>query len=516
MTKSCVILFGLLLFCSGVLRAAEMGGKVKNRVPADDAPVKAGQGTSVGAPVGASVEAKPTPPGVVGEEVLSLASFMASQDKNFEESETSNLLNRKTKLAEINEKAAVAYDPWSLSDTVTVRSGQNYDRADRLQNRGQIKYQSPKGTSAEAYFEIAEPIGGSNYFGRSTDSVGLSLGYEFNKSARAYDITKRSALNQKMLSKLELVGSYYDQKENYMVNSLILYVQHCKLRDKQTLESLVKQTLMLAEVRLASKSIDVQDYIRITDLALSYQREIQTLLDGIYQSERSLFSITPEIMIHLKSIEIKKLDCERILEEAQNLALPPEVKSDEWVSFNASILALQRRIELAALSLRSQLNTIRPSLQWIAGVDARELRVASDRQENLYVGFKFDYNIPEKQAENKIIALEREVQNLSSQKKISEDSLRSKIIQLVDSMRSVHNFSSIAKKAYQNNIKGLKVTQTRQEIGMINANDVFAAYSNLSSSISALRDLWQNYRVSKIRLEMMENNYKRSKVLQAN
>jgi len=60
----------------------------------------------------------------------------------------------------------------------------------------------------------------------------------------------------------------------------------------------------------------------------------------------------------------------------------------------------------------------------------------------------------------------------------------------------------------------LQVLKIRQDLGIINANNVYSAYSNYASSLSAIRDLWQNYKTSILKLENLEKNASTSNQMQ--
>jgi hypothetical protein len=444
---------------------------------------------------------------------LSLSDFLRSQESFFEQSDSRALLKRKNNSAEISEKLEVNFDPWKVSNTTRTGTANYYDKFNSLQNTTTLKYETPQGLSAESFAKITEPIGSSSSLS-SSDSVGASVNYEFNKTPKQYEYTETIAKTQKLATKLEIQGSYIDQLENFILNSISLYVQHCKLADKKNLEELVLQTLKIADAQLAAKSIDVQDHLRIKDLYLSFQREIQALEDAILQSERSLTSISANSAEYLKDMHSKNIDCETMLTEGKSIKAPDNRQNDLLIKQNSSIAVMRRKIDLARLQELAYKNRSKASLQWTAGIDVAGIRIPSQRTENLFIGLNYSYEIPEKLNKLKRLNLGREVQDLTIQMKLNEDSLRSKILQLSQSIKSLAGISEIVKQTHQNSLKSLQVLKIRQDLGIINANNVYSAYSNYASSLSAIRDLWQNYKTSILKLENLEKNASTSNQMQ--
>ena len=449
----------------------------------------------------------------IGNAPLKVEDFLEKERAAFENSNARQVLARAAKEADLQLRINQSQDPWSITNNTTTSKTDQSSSTQMYGNKTTLAYSLKEGFGFQTYFDKQDSSNHAASPSTSWNTYGASASYEFMKTGKGYQESISIADLQAKITKIGVENSYLSQLSNTIDQSINLYVQHCKLRDTQMMESMMMQTVKIAEVQLASKAIDIQDYLRINDLYLSFQRSIQSALIGIVSSEQTFAAISDESAVIAKSLTGKNLECEKINQESQNLIAPKRDNIDELINQHPQMISLDLQRDQAKRNLSSYQISRLPAIQGSAGLDKYNPDSPYTSYDNMSVGLNVIYNFGSDDYKYNRLLYSKRVGDIDFTAKATYAQLMGQITQLYETMANQANFAKIAKLSLDNSEKLLKVTQTRQAVGVINSDGIYSAYSNFSASIQALRDLWASYKTSELHLVEIKKSIERTKKL---
>lgn len=443
--------------------------------------------------------------------LYSVEQFVTAERQAYEKSSARIILSRSEKEADLQNVIAKVQDPWAVSNVSTGTRTPDFGKPDVYENKTILQYTRKEGYSFSAYAGVADAANRDADPTRSWQTYGASVGYEFLKTNRSFQESIKLTELAGKIAKLNAEIGYLGQVSSVNDAALSLFTQHCRLRDTQRLESLMVQTMKIAEAQLASRSIDIQDYLRMNDLYLSFQRSIQSAQSNIADSENGFAAYSEENFDIARALPSKQLDCDKILQDSAALVAPAREDVNELIHLHPSMVSLSVRREEGKKNLDVYDISRLPSLQASLGADRYNPGMGQDAYTNSYISLTFSYSFSGDSYKYNKIEYVKKVGDVDYLEKQTAAQLRGQITQLYDSMANEANLASIAKKSLENSARNLQVTRTRQDIGAINAEAAYSAYSSYSASIQAMRDLWLGYKVSQFRLAEIKNSIERTR-----
>lgn len=262
----------------------------------------------------------------------------------------------------------------------------------------------------------------------------------------------------------------------------------------------MQQTMNVAEIQLAANTIGMQDYLRINDLFLSFQKGTETIHKQIFDVENYFQSIDNDLSSFVKSLAQKNLYCQDIINKAFQNENNNSLKVDYLIHQHPKIMSLDLQKEsLKKINLLYKASRW-PSLNIYTELDNYAYRNSTGTINNAQAGFVISYNFHGESFDAQTTFYNRKIQLLDLQKKQSIADTTYELTQAHDSMMTQLKLYPLIKKSIDNASEMVKIIQTQQAVGMINADAIYSAYSNYSNALESAKDIWLVYKIAELKL----------------
>ncbi len=401
---------------------------------------------------------------------------------------------RAEKTAKLSQRLTASSDPWTASQT--LKSSHTYLDPYSRSVTGQttLKYSGVEGFVFQTYIDSYD----SNFFGKgdtsrySHNNYGFSLSQDlvalFGKSK--YDFDVESAELQTKTKIISAESTFLSESLKLIDATNGLFSAYCKKFDNEIIFNQAQETLRVSEIQHSAKSITTKDLLRIQDTVLSLEKQKKSIEYEIMGQENFFATVSPEAYELARKLASVKVYCEENTDSLSKLKYPEKTEILEMVKLYPSLIS----IELSKESLKKQLELYniqkKPAFSINLGQD-RINNVANNKEayNDNYVGVTFSYQFHgEQNSIYKQVLAEQQVDLNISQKQSTFD-IQNYLVGLYNQLDNYLNQLPLSKRSTANAADLLKIIQTQQSIGQLDATAIDSAYSAYSQAISSEREI---------------------------
>jgi hypothetical protein len=385
-----------------------------------------------------------------------------------------------------------AEDRWSVN-TVTKASGYlfspNYNEQSLI---SKLQYVTKSGFQFDASVDLYEPSQWGRVSGRNSPfNYGLAVSQDliqfFGKSnfqreveidemeARDRVVTSNAEYLQEILKLIDLSHSYF--------------LKICKKRDVEMMLRLATETMRVAEVQQAAKTISMGDLLRIKETILRLQQNQSANDHSIQTAILQFGQISPRAEAYAKSLESIPINCEVSLEDAEKLKLPDKNQLQEIISLHPNLKSLEIKNNVSQKSLESYSAKRRPVFSINTGADQFNSRSPADPYQHLYVGLNFSYRFKGDEDKYQKIALQQQITDLSIARAQTLMDLTSFINQLYEQMKFQVSQIPLVRQISENSSQMVKILEARQQISQVDASAIESVFNAYTQSVGSQREL---------------------------
>jgi outer membrane protein TolC len=388
-----------------------------------------------------------------------------------------------------------AQDRWSLTNTLKGTEATFDPKYREYTSTTTLKFADQNGFSFSTYADLYD---NSAWQTRSTRDSHTNLGFNFSQELISGWSRSKFAADQD-LAKLEGEGRLLSADGNYLNEtlkvidlSLGLYSTYCKKKDLEKLHGFAKETLKITEVQHAAKTISTRDLLRIQETYNNMLKQMQAIENEIKNYENGFSGISVEAFNLAQKIEKSNLICEENVANVNKVEYPDRGKIPEILKKHPTM----RSFEIQKDSTKKQMEIYkiqrRPSLALQSGME-RAFNVNTSGNNppynNYYVGLNFSYQFQGDQAQYYKQTLAEQFTDISIAQKQTQMDLGNYLASIYDTIEYSKAQIPLAQKSLENSSRLLKIIQTQQQIGQLDATAIESAYSSYSSAIANIREI---------------------------
>lgn len=401
---------------------------------------------------------------------------------------------RAEKTAKLSQRLTASNDPWSASQTVKTSHTYLDPYSRTVTGQTTLKYTGVEGFVFQTYIDSYD----SNYFGKgdtsrfSHNNYGFSLSQDlvalFGKSK--YDFDTESAELQTKTRIISAESTFLSESLKLIDATNGLFSAYCKKFDNDIIFNQAQETLRVTEIQHSAKSITTKDLLRIQDTVLSLEKQKKSIEYEIIGQENFFATVSPEAYELARKLASVKVFCEENTDSLSKLKYPEKAEILDMVKLYPSLIS----IELSKESLKKQLELYnvqkKPAISINLGQD-RINNVANNREayNDNYVGLTLSYQFHgDQNSIYKQVLAEQQVDLNISQKQSTFD-IQNYLIGLYNQLDNYLNQLPLSKRSTSNAADLLKIIQTQQSIGQLDATAIDSAYSAYSQAVSSEREI---------------------------
>lgn len=427
------------------------------------------------------------------EGAINRSQFIAAARSELDKSLAKTRQTLVTKKAEINNLMADAYDPWSASLTAKHKQYSLITGYAEGSSVLALTYSNPQGLSIQAFGDYFEPTDWGVISARtSVFNYGATLSQEVISGwgRSAYHKNRQAVAAEGLAQEAAAEAAFLSQVLSIVDTSNKLFSAQCKLRDMKQLMMLTEKSLEISRIQRAARTISSRDQLRIAEAHLNIERQVMATTYEIETLINSFAGISEAAEKSVRGIEFERFDCENEVESLSHVKPVPRAEMVEISRRHPSLLNLELQRQAVAEKTETFQIKRRPSLQVQAGYTRVEDRAPSRPYDDYYVGLSFTYQFQNDQYDSQIKSMNLESRSLLVQEKQAALDLASFIGRLYAQLDYLMRQVPVAQKSLGNTRQILKIIQTQQEIGEMDASAVESAYSGYLNSIISARELW--------------------------
>jgi hypothetical protein len=263
----------------------------------------------------------------------------------------------------------------------------------------------------------------------------------------------------------------------------------CKKRDVEMMLRLATETMRVAEVQQAAKTISMGDLLRIKETILRLQQNQSANDHSIQTAILQFGQISPRAEAYAKSLESIPINCEVSLEDAEKLKLPDKNQLQEIISLHPNLKSLEIKNNVSQKSLESYSAKRRPVFSINTGADQFNSRSPADPYQHLYVGLNFSYRFKGDEDKYQKIALQQQITDLSIARAQTLMDLTSFINQLYEQMKFQVSQIPLVRQISENSSQMVKILEARQQISQVDASAIESVFNAYTQSVGSQREL---------------------------
>lgn len=401
---------------------------------------------------------------------------------------------RAIKKNQADKEFAMSKDGWSLSESIrdTSKSVTEPPYGELLATTT-LKYESPKGFTFQTYTDFFEPTKMSNASSRySKNNIGFSLSQDlmvlFHKSQ--YQLNIELVDVQSRATVLNKDKMYLSHVLNVVEWSYNLFTSLCERIDLEKTIKTVEGTLAVGQVQRSARTISTTEMLRIRSTYLNIKRQLDANAKQIALAQSRFLYISDEA--HARAQELSKgpLQCDDSVETLKAIPTPGEDEIANMVNKHPALLEISTNRD----SLKKQIEIYRNSrsLKFSGSLGYDKINNQRDitlPYDQIYAAITLTYQFKGKEFEARSRVISEQYQILGVDMKI-EDQVQFQILDdLVKTIKLGQSQIPVVQDSIANASQLLKIIETQQSIGQLDASAIDSAYQSQLAALSDMRRL---------------------------
>ncbi len=393
-----------------------------------------------------------------------------------------------------DKELAASKDPWSISQSLKDTSKSTSEpRYSELLATTNLKFENPKGFVFQSYvdfFDATQLNASSSRFARndfgfsfSQDLMTLKKKTQYQFNIELVDIQSRATLASKD-------KGYLAQVLNMVDMSFTLFSSLCKKSDLEKALTTVQGTLAVAQVQRHARTISTTEMLRVRSTYYNVKRQVDAINKQIVLTQDRFYQISNSAF--QRAVEMSKgpLQCDESVEDLKNIELPTDEEVDSIVNRHPAFQELWINRDAIKKQLEAYRNTRNLKLNASLGYDQinNEARI-TPAYNQVYVALTLTYEFKGKEFESRNKVYFEQLHGLSVDQKIQEQALIQQLDDLIKTVRQSQNQIPMVQDSITNATQLLKIIETQQSIGQLDASAIDSAFQSQISALADMRDL---------------------------
>lgn len=436
----------------------------------------------------------------------SLNAFYVDAKVELEKSLKKVSLIRVEKSVKLSKLLSAAEDPWTLTNTIKTSESTFEPKYKEHTSLTKLKYLNQNGFGFSTYVDLYD---NSAWLIRSSRDSHTNLGFNISQELLSGWSRSKFAAEQE-IEDLKGQGRIQEGKSSFLNETLSvidlshsLYTAYCKKKDLEKLNEYAKETLRITEVQHSARTISTRDWLRIQETYNNMQRQIQANSYEIKSYESKFSVISNDAYMLAKKLNQMTLACEDGVNNINKITYPSRSNLSELLKNHPGLKGIELQKDAAKKQVEIYKIQRRPSWVLESGFERiHNVTAGNPSYNNYYVGLNFSYQFQGDQAQLYKQSLAEQFADLSLSQKQRHMDLNNYLTGLFDQIE--YNISQVplAQKSLENSAKLLKIIQTQQQIGQLDAAAIESAYTSYTTSMGQIREIWSQ--VSSTALKLSE------------
>ncbi len=400
--------------------------------------------------------------------------------------------SRVEKAVRLENELAKSQDPWTISNNIKWT---NYNTNPRLQETTDtltLKYENQNGFSFQVYGDAytSSPFPNSGRY--SKGNYGASLTQDIMSWFRKTSFELNQEITE-LSGKSKLISNeatYLSTTLKLVDWSYQLFSALCKRKDLDRILKMAQETLKTSEVQQAARTISMRDLIRIRSTYIGVQRQISSADYEIQSAQNQFATLSPGSYEKAKSLSSGSLFCEDDLEKLKSAGYPSKQEIQAIVAKHPTILSL----DLSKENLKKKFELYKTSravkVSLSAGWDKTNNTNGVAPTDQGFVGLAITYQFQGDYYNSYKQQVAEQFQDISVQQKIAQQELAQYLGSIFDQIEFQKSQIPVVATMIDNAEKLIKIIETQQSIGQLDATAIEAAVQGQIGAQSEKRTLW--------------------------
>jgi outer membrane protein TolC len=395
--------------------------------------------------------------------------------------------------AQINNTLAVVYDPWTVDLNSRYQEYTFLEKYNETSGSMKFGYLSPKGFQFQVFGDYFDPSEAGIMSSRTSElNYGLSLsqellnGFGSDRYFRDIEATEKDG----MAEMANAEATYLNQLLDLVEAGSSLFSAQCRMGDLNKLYAISRESLKASQIRRSAGTISVRDHLRIAEASLNVERQILAAEFEIASLLNRFNTIARRTRTKVDAVLKSGFECEDDVEALNQLQYTNRDKMVKVILAHPSLMSLELQKEANGKRLESFQVQNRPSLKIETSYTKVQEKAPIEPYDDYYIGISFSYRFRDESYKSREENFNLEKRRILIEKEQTRLDLESLIYNIYDRLEYLKKQIPVANQSLINNKRILKIIETQQEIGELDATALEIAFSNYISSVNSIRDIW--------------------------